>query len=76
MVIVDTWIATGSINENDSNSGVSHFLEHLFFKGSKKYRQGEFEKIAKQMNYQSADDLFAALGYGETTLNKIINKVH
>lgn len=38
-------------------------------------KQGEFEKIATQMNYQSADDLFAALGYGETTINKIINKI-
>lgn len=38
-------------------------------------KQGEFEKVAKQMNYQSADDLFAALGYGETTANKIINKL-
>ena len=27
------------------------------------------------MNYVSADDLFAALGYGETTVNKIINKL-
>ena len=27
------------------------------------------------MNYVSADDLFAALGYGETTLNKIINRL-
>ena len=38
-------------------------------------KSGEFEKAAKLMNYQSADDLFAALGYGETTLNKIINKL-
>ena len=38
-------------------------------------KQGEFDKVAKQMNYQSADDLFAALGYGETTLNKIVNKL-
>lgn len=38
-------------------------------------KSGEFEKVAKQMNYQSAEDLFAALGYGETTLNKIINKI-
>ena len=27
------------------------------------------------MNYVSADDLFAALGYGETTVNKIVNKL-
>ena len=38
-------------------------------------KEGEFEKVAKQMNYVSADDLFAALGYGETTLNKIINRL-
>ena len=38
-------------------------------------KSGEFEKIAKQMNYLTAEDLFAALGYGETTLNKIINKL-
>ena len=33
IVIVDTWIKTGSIDENDTNNGVAHFLEHLFFKG-------------------------------------------
>ncbi len=38
-------------------------------------KQGEFEKVAKQMNYQSSEDLFAALGYGETTVNKILNKL-
>ena len=38
-------------------------------------KSGEFDKVAVAMNYQSADDLFAALGYGETTLNKIINKL-
>lgn len=38
-------------------------------------KNGELEKVAKQMNYQTADDLFAALGYGETTANKIINKL-
>ncbi len=38
-------------------------------------KSGELDKVAKQMNYQTADDLFAALGYGETTANKIINKL-
>ena len=33
IVTIDTWINTGSINETDENNGVSHFLEHLFFKG-------------------------------------------
>lgn len=38
-------------------------------------KNGEFDKVAKAMNYQSAEDLFAALGYGETTLTKVVNKV-
>ncbi|MBR6163201.1 insulinase family protein [bacterium] len=45
MVIIDTWIKTGSVNETDKNNGVAHFLEHLFFKGSKNYPAGSFDKI-------------------------------
>ena len=45
LVTIDTWVRTGSINETDSNSGVSHFLEHLFFKGTKKHPAGEFDRI-------------------------------
>ncbi len=45
IVTVDTWIKTGSVNENDKNNGVSHFLEHLFFKGSTNHPTGEFDKI-------------------------------
>ena len=44
IVTIDTWVKTGSINETDVNSGVAHFLEHLFFKGTKKYPVGEFER--------------------------------
>ena len=29
------WIRTGSANETPEQSGISHFLEHLFFKGTK-----------------------------------------
>jgi len=45
IVTIDTWIKTGSINENEDNNGVSHFLEHLFFKGSTNHAPGEFDKI-------------------------------
>ena len=45
IVTMDTWVKTGSINENDNNNGVSHFLEHLFFKGSKNHAPGEFDKL-------------------------------
>lgn len=45
IVIIDTWIKTGSINETDENNGVAHFLEHLFFKGTKKHPVKEFDRI-------------------------------
>ena len=52
-------------------------LEHELTKAvfDEYLKSGEFDKIAKVMNYQTAEDLFAALGYGETTLNKIVNKL-
>jgi len=45
LVTIDTWVRTGSIDETEANSGVAHFLEHLFFKGTKKHPVGEFDRI-------------------------------
>ncbi len=45
IVKIDTWINTGSINEDDKTTGISHFLEHLFFKGTQKYPTGTIDKI-------------------------------
>ena len=45
MVNVSSWVKTGSINENDLNNGISHFLEHLMFKGTHKHPAGEFDHI-------------------------------
>ncbi|MCR5261296.1 MAG: insulinase family protein [Candidatus Gastranaerophilales bacterium] len=45
IVMVDTWVKTGSIDEADDNNGVAHFLEHLFFKGSKNYPNNDFDMI-------------------------------
>ncbi|HWB89001.1 MAG TPA: pitrilysin family protein [Acidimicrobiia bacterium] len=35
-VALGCWIDTGTRDENDNEAGVSHFLEHLLFKGSEK----------------------------------------
>lgn len=45
LINISSWVKTGSINENDSNNGISHFLEHLMFKGTKKHKAGEFDRI-------------------------------
>jgi predicted Zn-dependent peptidase len=34
---VTIWVKTGTRNEEDSILGISHFLEHMAFKGGKKY---------------------------------------
>lgn len=44
LVNISTWVKTGSINENDTNNGISHFLEHLMFKGTHKHKAGYFDR--------------------------------
>jgi len=34
---IGVWIGVGGRYENKSNKGISHFLEHMVFKGSKRY---------------------------------------
>ncbi|MBI5529973.1 MAG: insulinase family protein [Candidatus Doudnabacteria bacterium] len=36
-VVVDFFIKTGSRSETEKENGISHFLEHFLFKGTKKY---------------------------------------
>ncbi len=49
VVAIDVWIRTGSRNENYLNNGISHFIEHLIFKGSKKYKAGEIDKKIEEV---------------------------
>ncbi len=44
LVNISTWVKTGSINENNQNNGISHFLEHLMFKGTHTHKAGYFDK--------------------------------
>jgi predicted Zn-dependent peptidase len=36
VVVVDFWVKTGSLYENEKNNGASHFMEHMFFQGTEK----------------------------------------
>ncbi|WP_456275449.1 M16 family metallopeptidase [Bacillus sp. AK128] len=53
-VAIGVWIGTGSRNETPTNNGVSHFLEHMFFKGTKTRSAREiaesFDSIGGQVN--------------------------
>lgn len=53
-VAIGLWIKAGSINETESNNGISHFLEHMFFKGTTTRNAKEiaesFDSIGGQVN--------------------------
>lgn len=60
IVTIDTWVKTGSVNETEKINGVSHFLEHLLFKGTDKYKPGEIDRLLEsrgsQFNAATSDD--------------------
>ncbi len=62
----DEYIALGR-NMVETEMGKSAFDDNM--------KNGELAKIAKSMNYQTLEDLFAALGNNETTVLKITNKI-
>jgi zinc protease len=39
------WYRVGAMDEVDGNSGLAHALEHMMFKGTKKHRAGEFNRL-------------------------------
>src|SRR5437588_12401406 len=44
-VALGFWVGTGSRNETPEQAGVSHFLEHLLFKGSDRFSSVEIDQI-------------------------------
>ncbi|MEK4301801.1 pitrilysin family protein [Oceanobacillus sp. FSL W8-0428] len=53
-VTIGIWVKTGSRNETIDNNGISHFLEHMFFKGTKTRNAQDiaeaFDSIGGQIN--------------------------
>lgn len=59
-VSIGIWILTGSRNESAENNGISHFLEHMLFKGTKKRNAQDiaeaFDSIGGQVNAFTAKE--------------------
>jgi predicted Zn-dependent peptidase len=53
-VTVGLWVENGSRNENSINNGISHFIEHMFFKGTENRSAKEIvetvENVGGQIN--------------------------
>ena len=48
-VALGFWIGAGSRDEPDARAGVSHFIEHLLFKGSSRYSAQEIAEIFDEL---------------------------
>src|SRR5947199_9127082 len=51
-VALGFWIGAGSRDERDDRAGVSHFIEHLLFKGSRSY---DAQQIAETFDAMGAE---------------------
>jgi predicted Zn-dependent peptidase len=52
-VAMGCWVDTGARDENDNEAGVSHFLEHLLFKGSDKLSAREVNETLDAIGAES-----------------------
>jgi len=58
---ISVWIDTGSRYEEEKNNGVAHFLEHMFFKGTKRRSrqdlESEIENIGGHLNAYTSREM-------------------
>ncbi len=58
------WIRAGAANENGSEKGLSHFLEHMMFKGTAKRGLGAIDREIKELGgYNNAFTSYDATNY-------------
>ena len=60
-VVHMVWYRVGAIDEKDGDSGVAHVLEHMMFKGTKKVKAGEFNRIVAEAG--GRDNAFTSEDY-------------
>ena len=64
VVAINTWVNTGYFNEPDSLTGISHLLEHMFFKGTKKREVGQLREETKKLGgYLNAGTIYEYTHY-------------
>ena len=59
-------IDAGSALENDDQSAVAHFLEHMLFNGTEKYEKNDLIEVLQQGGVEFGADINAYTSYDET----------
>lgn len=70
VVSVQMWVKTGSADERKGEEGISHFIEHLVFKGTEKYHVGEIASTVEA----SGGELNAYTSFDQTVFYVNISK--
>ncbi|MFV3407797.1 M16 family metallopeptidase [Bdellovibrio bacteriovorus] len=70
VVSVQMWVKTGSADEKKTEEGISHFIEHLVFKGTRKYKVGEIAATVEG----SGGELNAYTSFDQTVFYVTISK--
>ena len=48
-VAMQLWFRVGALYENETNSGLSHYLEHMLFKGTEKYSPQQVNRLIEEV---------------------------
>jgi zinc protease len=72
VVSVQMWVRTGSADEAPEVAGISHFIEHLVFKGSRSFAVGEIAAVVEG----SGGELNAYTSLDQTVFHVTISKAH
>ncbi len=70
VVSVQMWVKTGSADEMKGQEGISHFIEHLVFKGTDKYNVGEIASSVEA----AGGELNAYTSFDQTVFHVTISK--
>jgi zinc protease len=72
VVVHQVWYRIGSTYEQNGNTGISHMLEHMMFKGTKTMEPGQFSKIVAKLG--GRENAFTSTDY--TAYYQIVGKQH
>src|SRR5947207_8197605 len=73
VVSFQLWYRVGSRNEARGATGIAHFLEHMMFKGTPTYGQGQFARLVEQNGGQ--DNAFTSQDVTSYYVNIAADKI-
>ncbi len=68
VVTFHIWYNVGSKDEENKRTGLAHFLEHMMFRGTSRYKVGEFDKILDEAGSRGSN-AFTSTDYTAYTVD-------